>query len=108
MENLNGPMSKEYLWLYLKENRNGVFNRIHNLSETDLLKKNKKKVLKHKDSNLSMANKKCNLQPIKWSFHITKREWDSLGVHSTKYNSRSNEVLEPGWSDKIYYKFRII
>lgn len=35
-------MSKDYLYLYLKENRNGVFSRLHNLTETDLLKKKEK------------------------------------------------------------------
>ncbi|CAL1671652.1 unnamed protein product [Lasius platythorax] len=103
VNNLNSSMCKDYLWLYLKENRNGVFNRLHNLSGTDVLKK-KEKVVMFKDGNWSMSTPKCNFRPIKCLFYLTKKEWDSLGTHATKYNSRNYEVLEPGWSDKIYYK----
>lgn len=51
VNNLNLSMSKVYLWLYLKENRNSVFSRLFNLTETDLLRKNKKKILMSKDNN---------------------------------------------------------
>jgi len=37
VNNLNLFMSKDYLWLYLKENRNNVFSRLHNLTESAIL-----------------------------------------------------------------------
>jgi len=57
-----------------------------------------------KDDNWSVSKSKHDLRPIKCFFHLSKKEWNSLGVHSKKYNCRTYEVLEPGWSDQIYYK----
>lgn len=92
-------MSKDYLWLYISQNRNNVSTKIHGPVEQ---KRNQRKV-EETDSNWSMAQGPKNFVEIREVIHVSFFEWKKLGLKTMVYkDDREYEVLEPGWTEKIY------
>jgi hypothetical protein len=106
---LEGKMSKDYIYLYLSKNRNGVFNRIHNITSNspdtsihDEHNNSEASRCSPNDLNWSIEKTLCSLPSLRESFVIPKAEWDCLKCQIVHYKDRSYNVLAEGWADVIY------
>ncbi|RVE40187.1 hypothetical protein evm_015163, partial [Chilo suppressalis] len=100
-----GEMQKDYIYLYLKQNRNGVFGRLHGETiesstvdkSADITKDNA-----HHDENWSMEKIECALPPLRVQISVSKSDWDKISSLIVEYEGREYEVLASGWSDVVY------
>lgn len=66
------PMKKDYLWQYIRNDRNGVSSRIHNKS---LSKSSTKRTKVESDLNWSTKTLSSNLEPLRATIELKLNEW---------------------------------
>lgn len=104
---MNGKMTKAYLYLYLSQNRNDIFNLIHGIDTLELMKNDSNvddtaNEDSLQDSNWSMGEATCVLPALRREINVSKSEWATLKTHIVKYKDREYEVLVIGWADALY------
>lgn len=106
---MNGKMKKDYIYLYISQNRHGIFDRIHGVEKsqhfaedqnTNMVTNDSTNGLN--DSNWSMGDTDCALPYLCTTVILSKSDWDSLPVVTKTYKQREYEVLLTGWTDRVY------
>lgn len=107
---MNGKMSKDYLYLYLSQNRNDIFNKIHGIECLDSTENESNVEVtvddtvddSREDSNWSIGETNCLLPTLRKDINISISEWSALKSRVVQYKDREYEVLVVGWADALY------
>lgn len=103
---MNGKMTKAYLYLYLSQNRNGIYNRIHGIEIAESVKYDSNVEdtadYSRQDPNWSMGETECALPALRKDINVSRSEWDALKSRVVEYKEREYEVLVVGWADAVY------
>lgn len=103
---MNDKMSKDYLYLYLSQNRNNVFNQIHGIEMVESAKNNSNlddtADDSRQDPNWSIGETECVLPALRKDIVLSRSEWATLKSRIVDYKEREYEVLVIGWTDALY------
>lgn len=105
-DSMNGKMTKDYLYLYLSQNRNDVFNKIHGIKTLESMNYDNNvddsADDSRQDANWSMGETECVLPALRKDIDLSRSEWAALKSRVVEYKEREYEVLVIGWADALY------
>lgn len=96
-------LSKDYVYLYVTQNRNKIAQRL--CGENMPVNKKReitKKCIEGADLNWSMPDNNNPLPSLREKIHLSREQWMKISPVEVNYQGRSYETLKPGWTTLIY------
>lgn len=91
---LNNELNKNYVYVYITRNRNGISDRLHSKDIPNIKCNEERDSL---DSNWSMDNSKTLLKSLRFNMLIESEDWNKISPTIISYKGRLYNTLKCDW-----------